>query len=146
VKSEIAERQRSPELNTKVLLTASASFMAVCGLAATFLPQEILARVGEGSGPVLTLIVQAAGALYFAFAILNWMAKDSLIGGIYARPISLGNLVHFFIGAITLLKAIFAGHRGPMMATAGVAYSLFAAGFIWIVFFWSPVKPGALPD
>jgi len=144
--SEIEVKRGSPVLNTRVLLAASAIFMAVCGLATTFLPQEILARAGEGSGPGLTLIVQAAGALYLAFAILNWMAKDSLIGGVYARPISLANLVHFFVGAITLLKPIYAGHRGPVIATAGVAYSLFAAGFIWIVFFWSPVKPGALPD
>jgi hypothetical protein len=133
-------------MNTKILMTASALFMALCGLAATFLPQEILARTGEGAGAILTLFVQLAGALYLAFAILNWMAKDSLIGGIYARPVSLGNLVHFLVGAITLIKAVVAGYRDPAIVGGAVMYSLFAVGFIWIVFFWSPVKPGALPD
>jgi hypothetical protein len=133
-------------MRTKILMSASALFMALIGLAATFLPQEILARTEEGSGQILTLFVQIGGALYLAFAILNWMAKDSLIGGIYARPVSLGNLVHFFVGAIALIKVVVAGYRDPVVEGGAVAYSLFAAGFIWIVFFWSPVKRDALPD
>lgn len=133
-------------MNTKILMAASALLMALCGLAATFLPQEILVRVGEGSGPVLTIFVQVTGALYFAFAILNWMAKDSLIGGIYARPIAMGNLVHFFVGAITLVKAVFTGHDHPAIAGGAVVYSLLALCFIRIAFFWSPVTREVAPE
>jgi len=31
--------------------------------------------------------MQIIGSFYFAFAILNWMSKGSIIGGIYNRPI-----------------------------------------------------------
>ncbi len=127
-------------------MAASALFMAVLGLVATFLPQEIVAWAGGSSGGILPLFVQIAGALYLAFAVLDWTAKDSLIGGIYARPLSLGNLLHFAVGAITLLKAIYAGHREPAMLVAAAAYSVFAISFAWIIFFWSPVKREALPD
>ena len=43
-------------------------------------------------------------ALYLGFGILNWMAKGTLIGGIYNRPIAIGNLMHFGVGAIALVK------------------------------------------
>jgi hypothetical protein len=45
-------------------------------------------------------------ALYLGFGILNWMAKGTLIGGIYNRPIAIGNLMHFGVGAIALVKVI----------------------------------------
>ena len=32
--------------------------------------------------------------------------KGSLIGGIYNRPIALGNLLHFVVGSIELVKVI----------------------------------------
>lgn len=34
------------------------------------------------------------------------MAKESLIGGIYNRPIAIGNFMHFAVGAMALLKII----------------------------------------
>jgi hypothetical protein len=43
-------------------------------------------------------------ALYFSFALMNWTAKDSASGGIYARPVSLGNFAHFFSGTLIPAK------------------------------------------
>ena len=34
------------------------------------------------------------------------MAKESLIGGIYNRPIAIGNFMHFAVGAMALIKII----------------------------------------
>ena len=48
---------------------------------------------------------QACGVLYLGFAILNWMAKDDLIGGIYSRPVAMGNFLHFFTIAMALVKS-----------------------------------------
>jgi len=31
------------------------------------------------------------------FSILNWMSKASLIGGIYNKPLLIGNLLHFLL-------------------------------------------------
>lgn len=70
-------------MRTKILLTSSAIFMAVLGMLSTFMPQEILEYYGsyrEGEKFVVP-VVQIAGALYLGFAILNWTARSSLIGG-----------------------------------------------------------------
>ena len=130
-------------MNTKLLLSASALAMGIAGVAGSFLPAEVLRAVGvapEGAAPVpVQLIVQLLAALLFAFAMVNWTARGSLIGGIYNRPIAIGNLTHFVIGALALLKAVPAAgpHRMVVAIAAGV-YALFAIAFA-AVFFRSPV-------
>lgn len=123
-------------MHTKILLTLSAAFMAALGLAATFLPQEIASRFGAATASAPpTLLIQIAGALYLAFAILNWTVRNSPIGGIYNRPVALANVVHFAIAAITLLKATLANSasaqftRSPTVITATVLYCALAIWF-----------------
>jgi hypothetical protein len=121
-------------MNTRLLMRASAAFLGLLGASATFLPQEILARAGAppvGAGVVL---VQIAGALYLGFALLNWMAQGNLIGGIYSRPVAVGNLGHFAIAGLSLLKAVLGGQRLPEIVVGTVAYLLFAVLFALVVF------------
>src|SRR5258705_13633681 len=116
-------------MSSKIVMAASAIVLAVLGLAATFLPQEILAALQEPTTAPLPLVIQLLGALYFAFAMLNWTAKDSLIGGIYNRPVAIGNLVHFTVGALALAKGVLAGERGMVVLALAVLYALFAIAF-----------------
>lgn len=51
-------------MKTRLVMAASSLFMAVVGVCATFLPQEIAARLGESSRSVLPLGIQVLGALY----------------------------------------------------------------------------------
>ena len=85
-------------------MTLSAAALAALGLGASFLPQEILGRAAMPADRFSVAVIQLAGALYIAFALLNWSAKGALLGGIYGRPIVLANFSHFAIGAIVLLK------------------------------------------
>ena len=124
-------------MNTKLLLGASALAMGAAGLAALFAPHELLAAFGVAPAASLPLLVQLLAALLFAFAMVNWAAKGSLLGGIYNRPIALGNLTHFTIGAVTLLKAATHGVTAPMLALTTI-YTLFAIAFA-MAFFRSPV-------
>jgi Fe2+ transport system protein B len=126
-------------MNTKLLLTASALFMAACGVLGTFLPQELLAYLGIPTSAILTILIQLMAALYLAFGMLNWTAKDSLIGGIYNRPVAIGNLTHFLVGALALAKAAYA-QPIPILIAGAVIYAVFAVGFA-MVMFGSPVKP-----
>jgi hypothetical protein len=126
-------------MNTKVVMTASALVMGALGLAATFLPQEIAAYLGASA--TLPMLIQIVGALYLGFAMLNWTAKDGLIGGIYNRPIAIGNLVHFLVAALALAKGAFANPATPVVAFA-IGYTIFAIAFAWI-FSTSPVKSAA---
>ena len=119
-------------------MAASSIVMAVFGLAATFLPQELLGRLGHAPSAALTVVVQLTGALYVAFALLNWMAKDSLIGGIYNRPVALGNFLHFAMGALALAKQLGAG-PGALLVTLAAIYWIFAFAF-GAILFTSPVK------
>lgn len=129
------------QMNTKLLMAASASVLAVAGIAGSFLPHELLTRLGVEPDGLLPTIVQLHAALLLGFAAVNWMAKDSLIGGIYNRPVALGNLLHFTVGAITLVKFVIGGGAAPLFVIiATVLYVLFATGFA-IVLFGSPVKP-----
>lgn len=109
--------------------------MAALGVAATFTPQEILARSGCPCGDVGVLVIQVLGALYLGFAMLNWMARSNLIGGIYSRPLAIGNLIHLAVVAITLAKAVAGGSlRTSETIAACVAYSAFAVWFGLVVF------------
>lgn len=120
-------------INTKVLMTLSAGIMAILGLVLTFLPEEIIAYVLTRENAQLAIIIQVLGSLYFAFAMLNWMARANLIGGIYSRPVSIANFTHFFIGSMGLLKA--AWHLNTTFFwIAGIAYFVFAVLFGLVVY------------
>ena len=117
-------------MNTKLLLTLSAIFLAIIGIGLTFMPQEIATFTGLGYTAIYELQLQILGALFFAFAMLNWMAKGALIGGIYNRPIAIANFTHFFIGGITLVKAVANNiHLHYTVWILAVVYSAFAIWF-----------------
>lgn len=126
-------------MNTKVLLSASALFLGTLGIAGTFAPHELLAWAGTPASGITPLLMQLLAALLFAFAMVNWTARGSLIGGIYNRPVAIGNLTHFLIGAISLAKAVAAGHRQTLVIVLAAAYAMFAIAFS-AVFLRSAVK------
>ncbi len=89
----------------------------------------------HGTAPdnATVLLLQMAGAVYLGFAMLNWMARGILIGGIYARPVALGNFLHFVMVAITLIKAAIAFAVVPLAISAAV-FSVFAIWFGLVLF------------
>jgi Na+-driven multidrug efflux pump len=118
----------------------SALLMGVAGLLMEFMPHEILRFFGEAPiGGIAPLLVQLAGALYLGFAMTNWMAKGVLIGGIYARPLAVGNFAHFLIGALALLKFAVGLPNLWLVWVFAVIYALLAILF-GFVFFTHPLK------
>lgn len=93
-------------MKTKLLMTSSALFCAIIGILLSFLPNEIAEYLSVEPTTITILFLKILSALYLGFGILNWMAKGTLIGGIYNRPIAIGNLMHFGVGAIALVKVI----------------------------------------
>jgi len=81
--------------------------MGVVGLLLSFLPAEIANYLNIEPNVLTILFLKILSALYLAFGFLNWMAKGTLIGGIYNRPIAIGNLMHFGVGAIALVKVVY---------------------------------------
>lgn len=120
------------KINTKIIFTISALFLGILGICLSFLPQEIAEFLKLPTESYLFL--QLTGALYFGFAMVNWMVKGSTIGGIYNRPIAIGNFSHFIIGALALVKFA-SGHLDdiPVLILTAI-YAVFAIIFSLIVF------------
>ena len=126
-------------MNTKILLSASAIIMGVAGIAMSFAPDEILSGVGVTDVvPAERLLVQLAGAIYFGFAMINWTAKANLIGGIYSRPVAIGNFAHFVVGALALSKGYFDAKNNAVLIVT-ISYVIFAILF-GMVLFTHPVR------
>ena len=127
-------------MNTKSLMTLSAIILALIGISLIFLPKEILEYLELSVSETLQLLMQIIGSFYFAFAILNWMSKGSIIGGIYNRPIAIANLTHFVIAGLALIKGILANPSfSYVIWLIAIIYSIFAILF-GIVAFKHPVN------
>ena len=121
-------------MRTKFLMTSSALFCGIIGILLSFLPNEIVEYFSVEPTIITILFLQILGALYLGFGILNWTAKGSLIGGIYNKPIVLGNLLHFAVGAIELIKVIFniQAHK-EIIIFLTVFYVIFALLFAYVI-------------
>lgn len=127
-------------MNSKLLMTASSVFMGLIGIALIFMPNEVLETLGLMPNETLTLILQLTGALYFGFAMTNWMAKAVLIGGIYSRPLSIGNFSHFFIAGLALVKiSLNSDTSSTYIYGLTIIYVLFAILFGYVLF-THPIK------
>lgn len=88
-------------------MISCALFQGLMGIVLTFLPQEIADYMGIALNQLTILLLQILGSFYLGFAFLNWMSKENLIGGIYKKPLVVGNLVHFLVSSLTLIKILF---------------------------------------
>jgi len=120
-------------MKTKIILTSSAIFVVLIGLGLSFFPSEILDHLTTENSQTITIILQLLGALYLGFGMMNWMVKESIIGGIYNKPIVIGNLMHFGVGALTLVKVAFGVQQNAdIIITFTLLYAVFAIAFGYI--------------
>lgn len=119
-------------MNTKLLMSISAILLITTGILLLFLPQEIALNFDLHKSTIIFL--QLLGILYFAFGVTNWMAKSNIIGGIYGRPILIGNFSHFFIGALTLIKLLIKSQAEMFFVIASIVYLVFAVLFGYLFF------------
>ncbi len=128
-------------MNTKILMTSSSLTLALAGVFILFAPDVLLSAVDVSVTAQSSVLVQLLGALYFSFALMNWTAKDSAIGGIYARPVSLANFSHFFSGTLLLAKYLLSNEFNLPILLVTLLYTIFAAFFCWLVFRATGLKP-----
>ena len=121
-------------MNTKILMTASCLFLGALGLFTLFAPDTLLGLMDASPTRPLVVTVQIMGTLYFAFALVNWTAKGSAIGGIHARPVSIGNFAHFLYGALILIKYFMSMDFSVFVLLITIVYVVFAVLFYWLVF------------
>ena len=122
-------------MNTKILMISSAIIFTLIGINLILFPKEILNHLELGDSDTLELLMQIIGSLYCGFAMLNWMSKENLIGGIYNRPISAANWTHFAIACLALIKGIFANPNSSYIIwIITIFYSIFAILFGIVLF------------
>jgi hypothetical protein len=127
-------------MNTKLIMTISALFLGVLGLSLSFFPTEINELLNTTPNTTSTMFLQLLSAVYLGFALMNWMAKGTLIGGIYNRPIAIGNFMHFMVGTLALIKII--SHIDmykSIIIGLTIVYALLAICFVYI-FRTNPAK------
>lgn len=128
-------------MKSKIIMVSSAAFMAVMGLVLTFAPDElVLSTVGHAE-PQIKIALQLLGALYLSFAMTNWMTKDGIIGGIYNRPVAIGNFLHFLMGGLALARLLLGGNENPVMVIITLLYTAFAIAFYFVVFRHPKIEP-----
>ena len=121
-------------------MTVASVILGATGATLIFVSDIVLSSLSIEINQSSLLLGQIVGALYFGFAMLNWMTKESLIGGIYNRPIAVANLTHFMIAGLALVKAVASNPElpKPVWVAAG-AYAVFGILFM-IILFRHPVK------
>lgn len=92
-------------MSTKLLLSISALILGLPGVFLLFAPDIALASLGGISDPTALLLVQIAGGLAVALGMNNWMARGTVMGGIYGRPLLVANLCAFFTAGLSMAKA-----------------------------------------
>ncbi|MFZ2285312.1 MAG: hypothetical protein WAV86_15705 [Lutibacter sp.] len=127
-------------MNTKKIMMSSAIFLGVFGITLTFIPDLMLNYLDIIPNKFSILFTQTLGALYFAFGLLNWMSKGSIIGGIYNRPIAISNFSHFFIVGIAFLKELLFNFNSLVVVWIfGIFYAVYGLLF-GLILFYNPVN------
>lgn len=121
-------------------MASAAVFLAIIGLCLTFFATGIADYFLLSPTIIFPLFIQISGALYFAFAMLNWMAKGNVIGGIYNRPIAIANFAHFLIGGLALIKSLMKHPELPGAIWTVTGFYIVFALLFGRVFFRSPVS------
>ena len=98
-------------MSTKPLLVGAALFQGLYGVALLFLPDELLGlfaldSLPSPSGVRGALFAQQFGTALLGLAAVNWIARASAVGGIYGRPLVLGNLTFFMTNALLLVRQV----------------------------------------
>lgn len=120
---------------SKTVLITSAIFNGVLGILFTFLPQETCSFIGTAEQAEVDLIImQILGAALIGIAMTNYMSRGAVLGGIYGKPLLLGNLLYHVASGLALLKFVFNSGEWILFGIPTLLYLILSAGFIKLNF------------
>ena len=120
-------------------MALTALFLALVGGALLFAPLASAPWLGLSSEPSNADTLQLLGAALASVAMLDWMGRSAIYGGIYGRPITTGNLLLSTYLALGLAQASWgAGSVGGPTPwggrTASLLFLAVAIGFGGLLF------------
>lgn len=115
-------------------MSVTAVTLGSFGFLSSFFSIDLLTHTKIGATQSADMFIQMMSALFMGFAIMNWMQRGAIIGGIYARPLAMGNFFHFVIGTFALGKVLADKPHLPGMWIMTGIYFLFAAAFAIVLF------------
>jgi hypothetical protein len=119
-------------------VTVSALSLAAFGALLVLAPDEVSDMLTPAGGA--TIIAQVCGAAMLGFAVMNWTARGSALGGIYGRALVVGNQMHFMVGALLLVTSGSQTPRHPAYWVLAGMYIFGAAFFTYLMFFSSGLR------
>jgi hypothetical protein len=130
---------------SSLLSRASAALLLVGGIGLLFAPDVLLPRLLPGFPTAAAWLGQWLGAAWLAMALLNWMLRTVLMGGIYGRPIVMANLVLYVISALSLFRVLWSGRatQGLWFVLAPTAVFAVAYGALLLRGPFDPFQPPA---
>ncbi|MEQ8924936.1 MAG: hypothetical protein RLO81_03935 [Fulvivirga sp.] len=117
-------------MNSKVILTSYSILLCSAGILMLFLGDEIVSYLHLPQSDILNILL---GGLLFGFGLVNWHSKNLTVGGIYGRPLLIGNLGHCLIGSISFIKLTFSNPT-PLILSIAFVYSVFAILFTYLMY------------
>lgn len=129
----------------RVILSTSAGILFDLGVVALFGADD-LGRSLLGGAPAGESAIQVLAGGLLGFAIVNWMSRGNRIGGIYMRPLALGNLLLFTVAGLSLGKTVSSGQLPAIVIAPALAFSGFAVAFGWLAFGHDPLSHGRGSD
>lgn len=118
-------------MTTRALMVTSAAVTGAAGIALLFTPGEVYhLAAGAAAPPAAEGALQLWAAALLGLGAVSWIGRGLTLGGIYGRALVLGNLVHWTVGALVALRALFDRPAAPALwivtALYGVLSFLFA--------------------
>ena len=121
-------------MTSPLISRASAGLLLAAGMALLFVPDVVLPGLVSGYPVEALWIGQLLGAAWLGVAGLNWMARATILGGIYGRPIVIANLAIYFIGGLVLLRAAEGAGFPPGLSLLLASAALPALAYGWLLF------------
>ena len=128
-------------LPTNPLLVAVSVVYAACGLTLLFAADEVMASLAPGTPPFALWITGLLGGALSAFALLNWVQRHTMMGGIYGRPLLFANLLLLSNVTFSSLR-MWRTQHAPVYAISGAVGAAFLVAFGRLLF----RNPAALQD
>ncbi len=116
------------------LLVAASLAYAIPGAVLTFAPDIALQEIGVTAPPLTLWMAELLGGALLALAMLNWIQRFSIIGGLFGRPLLMTNLLALSVCFFSSVRH-WRGHQGlaPMIVSLFAAILLLAFGRLFFV-------------